>query len=96
LFLKAFIAAAIAVMLGFALQLVAPADFVGRSSSADSTLRVGSALLGGLGFLVEIVVSLSCVVIFLMWFHRIYRNLPALGIAGHIRPDGRLSVAIGG
>jgi hypothetical protein len=90
--LKAFIATAIVVMLGFGLQLLAPGDFVGRSSGADSTLRVASDVLGGLGFLVEILVSVSCVVLFLMWFHRIYRNLPALGIARPHSPRWAMGV----
>ena len=36
----------------------------------------------GLIALAELAILISTAVVFLMWFHRVYRNLPALGAAG--------------
>src|ERR1700737_3384910 len=90
--LKAFIVTAIVVIVGYALPLIAPADFVGRSSRESSPLRLASDLLGGLGALVEIMVLVGCAILFLMWFHRMYRNLPALGIARPHSPRWAMGV----
>jgi hypothetical protein len=79
--LQVFIGLAAVVVLGFGLQLVAPADFVGRSTARDSGVRLASDFLGGLGFVAEALAFVVTAVLFLMWFHRMYRNLPALAVA---------------
>jgi hypothetical protein len=79
--LQVFVGIAVVVVAGFSLQLVAPADFVGASTARDSGLRLASELLGGIGFLAEALAFVVTLVLFVMWFHRIYRNLPALGVA---------------
>jgi hypothetical protein len=76
-----FIGIAAVVALGLLLQLLAPANFVAGSSARDSAVRMASDFLAGIGFLAEALAFVVTVVLFLIWFHRVYRNLPALGVA---------------
>ena len=79
--LQVFIGTAAVAMVGYSLQLVAPSDFIGHPTARDSGLRLVWDFLGGIGFLAESLAFVVTAVLFLMWFHHMYRNLPALGVA---------------
>ena len=52
---------------------------VGQAS--EEALMMNDARVGLIA-LAELAILISTAVVFLMWFHRVYRNLPALGAAG--------------
>jgi hypothetical protein len=78
--LYAFVAASSATMVGDLLALVSPGDLIGPAGTNSSLLRLSYDILYGLGFLAEAAAFVTGAVFFLLWFHRVYRNLPALGV----------------